>query len=897
MSNRKTIEQLYIEIKSSAKGLSHEEAATRLKKHGKNAIKPQNRLLFLRNLAAQFTDLLVIILIIAGILSLILGDSKTAEVMFAVVILNAAIGFWQQFKTEKTLAALKQLLPHRSQVIRNGGQKEILSKYVVPGDILLLQAGDSIPADGRIIEFYSFKTNESALTGESNPQNKHEHVDEKHPRADMVFAGTTVLEGEAKILVMATGIKTEFGKIAEQAKATKEELSPLQKRLRQVGRTVGIIAVTIMIGIIAWDLFDTKIIEGRNIEPNMIREIFLFALGIAAALVPEGLPATVSVALSLGANRLIKKKAVVRKLASVETLGSAEVICTDKTGTLTEGKMAVVKVMVGGEAINIEELKPQTSNLPPASRLRRAGKPQIYNLKLGNLIQNWIHCNNVKETNKGLSGDPNEVAIYQAIKDLDINIEKEITAAEKVYEFSFNSIRKMMSVTIKKDNKYFLYSKGAAIVIIQKCQISEIEKKKYLKQVDEMAKTGLRVLAFGHRELKADPKGIKPDELEKELIFDGMVGIEDKIRPEVPEAIEYCHRAGIRLIMVTGDYRLTAESVAKEINLAPDDKFRSISGDELAKMTDIELRENLLHPAVFYQTDPSSKLKIVETLQNMGHVVAVTGDGVNDALALKKADIGVAMGKSGTDVAREASSMVLLDDNFATIVSAIKEGRIIWDNLKKFLFYVFASNSGEFMLVFFGLIFAIPNPILAVQILSVDLGTDVLPSLALAADPAEPDVLERKAESKKNPLLSKQILWRLLYVGIIMGGGAALNFWFINGRGPANTDLYFAATTAAFATLVVCQIINVFEVRESASFREAFLGNKYLLLSVMAEIVILLGVVYFPPLQNFLSTRPLSPVQWSSVAVVGLVFFLCEEIRKHFQVKNMQVQIKKVNEV
>ena len=878
MSDRKTIEQLYNDLKSSAKGLSQEEAAARLKKHGLNAIKSENWLIFLRNLAAQFTDFLVIILIIAGILSLILGDRKTADVMFAVVILNAAIGFWQQFKTEKTLAALKQLLPHRSQVIRAGKQKEILSKYVVPGDILLLQAGDSIPADGRIIELYSFKTNEAALTGESNPQNKHPHVDEKHPHADVVFTGTNVLEGEAKVLVTKTGTETEFGKIAEQTKATKEELSPLQKRLRQVGRTVGIIAVTIMIGIIAFELIKVKIIDGQPIEPSFFREIFLFALGIAAALVPEGLPATVSVALSIGANRLIKKKAVVRKLASVETLGSTEVICTDKTGTLTEGKMAVMSVFSikdnGLLNINDYELKSDQE-----------------------MLKNWIHCNNVKQTDKGLTGDPNETALYQAVLDKGINIKDSTGDQEKVHEISFNSIRKMMSVTIKENGKYILYAKGAANVIIDKSTLTDGEKKKYNEEVDKLASQGLRILSFGHRAFTANPKDKKPGELERDLIFDGFAAIEDKIRPEVPEAIRYCHKAGISIVMITGDYKLTAESVANEIKIAPNNKYRMISGDELDKMPDLKLRENLLYPCVFYQTDPQSKLKIVETLQQMGKIVAVTGDGVNDALALKKADIGIAMGIGGTDVAKEASNMVLLDDNFATIVNAVKEGRIIWDNLKKFLFYVFASNAGEFMTVFFGLFFAIPNPILAVQILSVDLGTDVLPSLALAADSAEPDILKRPAQGKKRPLLSANILIRLLYVGIIMGGGAVVNFWLINGNGPAGTAIYQTATTAAFATLVVCQIVNVFEVREFRTFREAFLDNKYLILSVLAEILILIGVVYFPPLQNFLSTKPLDQVQWSGVIAVGAIFLIAEEIRKHFSIKNMQVQIKKVNNV
>ena len=913
-SDHKTIDELYRELKSSAKGLSQAEAALRLKKYGKNTIKSENRLIVLRNLAGQFSDFLVIILIIAGIISLILGDNRTAEVMFAVVILNAAIGFWQQYKTEKTLAALKQLLPHRSQVTRNGEQKEILSKYVVPGDILILQAGDSIPADGRVIELYSFKTNEAALSGESNPQNKFLDADQKHPFSNLVFTGTTVLEGEAKILVTKTGAETEFGKIAEQAKATKEELSPLQKRLRQVGRTVGVIAITIMIGIVAYDLIKVRLIEGKAVEPAFFREIFLFALGIAAALVPEGLPATVSVALSIGANRLIKKKAVVRKLASVETLGSTEVICTDKTGTLTEGKMAVVKVMVGDEAISIEQLgdiynanldKISKSKISATAFARRDGqnpnKFQISNNKQDNntvrqqyhnLIQNWIHCNNVKETDKGLSGDPNEVAIYQAVKNLDVNIEREIAKGEKVHEISFNSIRKMMSVIIKEDNQFILYSKGAAQIIVEKSVLADSEKKKIIGEIDKLANQGLRILSFGHRNFKINPKHKRANLVEADLIFDGFVAIEDKIRPEVPEAIEYCHRAGISIVMVTGDYKLTAESVANQIKIAPDNKYRMISGDELKIMPDLKLRENLLYPTVFYQTDPQSKLKIVETLQAMGKIVAVTGDGVNDALALKKADIGVAMGVSGTDVAKEASNMVLLDDNFATIVNAIKEGRIIWDNLKKFLFYVFASNAGEFMTVFFSLFFAIPNPILAVQILSVDLGTDIIPSLALAADPAEPDILNRPAQGKKKPLLSANILARLLYVGVIMGGGAVVNFWLINGNGPAGTEIYQTATTAAFATLVVCQIINLFEVREFATFREAFLDNKYLILSVLAEILILIGVVYFPPLQKFLSTSALDLVQWSGVVAVGVVFLLAEEIRKHFSIKNMQVKLK-----
>lgn len=868
---RKTIEELYKELKSSPEGLSQTEASRRVLQYGLNSIGSKNRFVLIKNIVGQFSDFLVLILIIAAILSLILGDGRTANAMIAVVLLNAAIGFWQQYKTEKTMLALKELLPNRSTVLREGRQTDILSKLVVPGDVLILQAGDSVPADGQIIEGYSIKTNESSLTGESLPQEKHEHPDEKHPNANRVFMGTGVLEGEAKVLVTSVGINTQFGKIAKKTKETKEELSPLQKKLRQVGQTVAKIAGTIMILIIGYELIRNKLIDHKALEPNFFREIFLFALAVAAALVPEGLPAIVSVALSLGANRLVKKKAVVKKLASVETLGGTNVICTDKTGTLTVGKMSVVSVWT-------------------ANAMKPTDYKQFNMEKSPKILANWALCHNVKLVEKKISGDSDEVALYEAVLTKDFD-PKEFSHPDKggysrVRELSFNPIRKMMSVLMEKNHRFTLFSKGNPEVILGKCQLDNSLRNKYLEQVDLLAGAGLRVFAFAHRDFSSNPKSLVPNSLEEKLVFDGFCGIQDDIHPEVPSAISYCHKAGIKIIMITGDYRVTAEATAKKINLFQTGDFRMISGEELAKMPDLELRENLLHPVVFYQTDPLEKLRIVETLQNMGLVVAVTGDGVNDAMALKKADIGVAMGRVGTDVAKEAADMVLLDDNFATIVNAVREGRQIWDNLKKFLFYVFSSNAGEFMLVFFGLMFGLPAPIMAVQILSVDLGTDVLPSLALAADPAAKDILERRVERREN-LLGMQIIWKLFRVGLIMGGGGALVFWLINGSAPAGTELYYTGTTGAFATLVVCQIVNVFEVRGGfRKFSEALLSNKYLLFSVIAEIAILVLVVYLAPLQNLLYTKPLSIYQWLPILGVGLVFLITEELRKVFKVEN-----------
>lgn len=859
-----TLDELYKKLDTSVRGLSKAEVINRLKKYGKNSLPQKNQLLVVQNLISQFSDLLVIILLIAGVLSLALGDSRTAIVMFAVVALNAAIGFWQQYKTEHILAALKNMLPPIAKVIREERECEILASEIVPGDIVLIQAGDSIPADGRIVEAYSFKINESALTGESNPQAKHHDFDPHHPNNCLVFMGTTALEGQAKFVVTGTGISTDFGKIALEAKATGPELSPLQKKLRDVGKTVSYIALTVMIGMIAYQLIKNRVIDGEAITPSFFRQIFLFGLALGAALVPEGLPATVSVALSLGASRLAKKNAVVKKLSSVETLGGTQVICTDKTGTLTFGKMSLTSVW---PADSKEEIA--------------LSKFDIYGHR--EMLINWCTCQNVKITDKGLSGDPNEVAIYEAVSKKKIDPNQFEKKFHRIHEYSFNSVRKMMSVIIEDHEGHYLYAKGNPAIIIEKCRLEPTRSREIVEQMDSMARRGIRVLAFAHKEIvgySSQHLG-SAKHFEHDLIFDGLIGIQDDIRPEVGPAVRYCHEAGIRIVMITGDYKVTAEATADKLGLSNGENYRSISGDELYQMSDLQLRENLLHPCVFYQSDPRQKLRIVETLQNMKLTVAVTGDGVNDALALKRADIGVAMGKSGTDVAREAADMILLDDNFATIVNAVLEGRTIWNNLKRFLFYVFSSNAGEFMTAFLGVAFGLPLPIIAVQVLSVDLGTDVLPSLALAADRDDPKALTHEnVDRRKEQLLSVSNLLRLLYVGIIMGGGAVLNFWLINRGAPEGSNLYIQATGASFATLVICQVVNVFAIRGGfRNIKYALFSNKYVIMSVMAEIAILIGVIYWSPLQNFLSTRPLSAVNWLSIIAVGVVFLVVEEIK------------------
>lgn len=863
--NHQNIDEVMKKLKSSSSGLSIKEIHLRWQEYGKNILPQKNQFLLIKNIVSQFSDLLVIILIVAGVLSWLLGDTRTAIVMFCVVFLNALIGFWQQYKTERVLIALKNILPPLARVVRDGKELEIAASEIVPGDMLIVQAGDAVPADGMVFESYSFKTNESSLTGESNPQAKHSKYDPHHPNGQIVFMGTTAVEGQAKILVTSTGTNTEFGKIAMQAKSNDVDYSVLQKKLRKAGKTVSAIAVTVMILMIAYQLIRNRLVSQETITPNFVKELFLFGLALAAALVPEGLPATVSVALSIGAGRLAKKKAVVKKLSSVETLGGTQVICTDKTGTLTFGKMSVISLwpMDSPEEIVYS-------------------KADIFSFR--EMLNNWATCHNVKMTDKGLTGDPNEVAIFEAMLKKHVAPEKYDKRFKRIHEYSFTSIRKMMSVVVEDHEGFYIYSKGNPAILIEKCKLNTEDKTKIISRMDKMASRGIRVLAFAHRELYGfDPKNVESArKMESDLIFDGLIGIEDDIRPEVLPAIDYCHKAGIRIIMITGDYKVTAESTANKLNISNGDEYRMISGDELYSMNDLELRENLLHASVFYQTDPSQKLRIVSTLQNMGLVVAVTGDGINDALALKKADIGVAMGKSGTDVAREAADMVLLDDNFATIVNAVLEGRIIWNNLKRVVYYIFSSNAGEFMTALLGVVFGLPLPLLAVQVLSVDLGTDVLPSIALTGDVENKEFLTKQqtAQNKEN-LLGISMLFRLLYVGIIMGGGAVLNFWLIYFANPNDPANYAKATAAAFATLVVCQIVNIFTIRGgfSAIKYSALAGNKYVILSVLGEIAILLAVVYLPSVQSFLSTGPLSFHNWLYIIIIGILFLAVEQLR------------------
>ena len=839
------------------KGLSSAETVLRLQKYGFNRLKEVRRVPYILKFLSQFKDLLAIMLMVAAVLALIVGEPRDFIIIMAIVLINATIGFTQEYKAERVLSAFKKHLPSYTRTVRDGELKRIFAFQLVPGDILDLEAGDSIGADARLLEAYDLKVNQFSLTGESHTQRKKtEVISSDKTLADidnMVFMGTSVASGKGMAVVVQTGMGTQFGKIAEKSQEIKEEMTPLQKELFHTGKVVAKIAIIIALAVLALLYF-----MGRGIQESL-----LFAIAAGVAMVPEGLPAAMSVALSLGAQRMLKKKALVKKLLHVESLGSVTTICTDKTGTLTTSVMSVADLYPKLEEMN-EEQKDLFLNV----------------LAL---------CNNAGITKKGSKkdvGDPLEIALLKYVErggEID-KIKKE---NPRVFEMPFSAERKMMSVVCKKGDQAYLYSKGALQEILGICSVSEKEKARILKEGDEMAKNGLRILAMAYRELGGE--NYKTEKVEKDLTFLGLTALEDPAREGVAEAISLSRKAHLKIHMVTGDYGLTALSIGKKIGLATE-KTKVITGLDLHKVDDEGLKKILQNETIFARIEPGQKLRIVKNLQEMGEVVAVTGDGVNDVPALIKADIGVSMGKIGTDVAKEAADMVLMDDHFATIVNAIREGRKIFDNAKKFVFYVFSSNAGELIAPLIGVLLGLPLPLIAVQILAIDLGTDVFPSLALGVEKEEDDVMQGKPRSRTEKIMSVKMLWRLLEVGIVMGsmGFAIFIFrlyqggWQWGGQINEMGNLYFSATASVYATLVLCQTANAFSCRSQkySAFKTGFFSNIWLIWAEVASFIMLAIMMYFPPIQHAFRTAPPTPQTWLLIFAAAIVFFIVQEIIK-----------------
>ncbi|MBA4371282.1 MAG: ATPase [Thermodesulfovibrio sp.] len=856
-------------------GLSEAEAAKRLSEFGLNEIKEVRKTPLSLRFLKQFTHFLAILLFIGAGLSFLSDYLHPGEGMFSlgvaivgVIIINALFTFIQEYKAEKTVEKLRQFLPFSIRTIRDGKEKEIPSKDVVPGDIILLSEGIKVPADSRLIEASYLMVNNAPLTGESESVllNVEPSEGELIESKNIAFAGATVISGTGKAVVFASGMRTEFGRIAHLTSAVESGLSPLQKEIVKATRVVAAIAASV--GII---FFCLGLITGRNFWDN-----FIFTIGITVALIPEGMLPTVTLALAMGSQRMAKRKALIKTLTSVETLGSVTVICTDKTGTLTQNKMDVRKVSTEGQILAADNLK-----------------------SLGNhpIMKTALLCNNARFVDGLYTGDPTEIALLNVAQAHTENI-----SAARVFEIPFDSDRKRMVTVNVADGKTCAYAKGAIEVLLPLCTqvggdngivpLDEDQRTKAVDTCHALMDEGLRVLAFAYKEIDSfDVKTPDPAEVETGLVFAGLIGLEDPPRPEVRDAIQKCNEAGIKVIMITGDGSRTAIAIAREIGLTKDTPV-VIEGVNFEQMDDAELKKSLAQrEVIFARMAPKHKMRVVAALQEEGEVVAVTGDGVNDAPALKKADIGIAMGISGTDVAKEASDMVLLDDNFATIVIAVEEGRAVYENIKKFITYIFASNIPEAIPYLAYILLNIPLPLTILQILAVDLGTDMLPALALGAEKPTPGIMKQPPRRRGERLLNFGLLTRAyLFLGPLEAVACMFGFFWVLHQGgwlwgeipKPNSILYLQATTACLTAIVLTQIANVFACR---SFSESvvspgFFSNKLIFAGIAFELLLQLLIVYTPWGNRIFSTAPLSISVWGMLIPFMFLLLFADETRK-----------------
>lgn len=867
---------------SEESGLSIEAVNERLAEHGWNELAETKKLSPLTLFLNQFKDFMVLVLMGATLISGLLGEYLDAITILAILVINAVLGFIQEFRAERSLVALKELSAPTAKVIREGKQFTVATKELVIGDIVLLESGDRVPADIRFLEANNCYVEESALTGESIPVSKHESTlrEAELPLGDqrnIGFMGTLVTRGTARGIVIRTGMATEMGNIANLIQATEEMQTPLQHRLEQLGKLLIGIAIALTIMVIVAGIMHGQPVYG----------MFLAGVSLAVAAIPEGLPAIVTVALALGVQRMIKRKAIVRKLPSVETLGCASVICSDKTGTLTQNKMTVTRMWLSDRT-----LKVTGDGYEPVGKVLE--NEQELDVRHDNSVKRLLQisalCNNARiekqETvqRKGkamveqeewvMNGDPTEGALTVLAAKLGSPVKLLETQYRRIQEFPFDSERKLMSVVSEHQGGRILHVKGAPDVLLDQCthilwqgkviSMTPALKAKCQAANEKMAQSALRVLAFAYRDLTSSNRLADAADAERNLIFVGLTGMIDPPRAEVKDAIATCRAAGIKTVMITGDHQLTAEAIAGSLGIIPRGG-ETLSGKQLEQLSDEELDQRVENIYVYARVSPEHKLRIVRSLQRKGHVVAMTGDGVNDAPAIKAADIGIAMGINGTDVSKEASSLILSDDNFSTIVAAIEEGRGIYENIRKFIRYLLASNVGEILVMFFAMMAGLPLPLVPIQILWVNLVTDGLPAMALGVDQSENDLMQHKPRKAKENIFARRLGWKIISRGVLIGLCTLGAFWVTLLEG----DLV-RAQTVAFATLVMAQLIHVFDCRSSRSiFHRNILENKYLVLAVVSSLVLMLGVMYIEALQPIFNTVSIGLREWCLVIVAA----------------------------
>ena len=901
--------KVYSALDTQKRGLSKSQAEERLLSFGKNVIlKVKGKPLWVRFLA-NFTHVMAILLWVGGIVAFLAGMPQLGFAIWLVNIINGSFSFWQEYKAEKATEALRELIPAYARVYRDGEEERILAEDLVPGDMMLLSEGDRISADPRLVEEAELRVDQSTLSGESHPVRK---TDDAFHRPDvalveipnLVFAGTIVAAGTGKAVAYATGMETQFGKIAHLTQSVGEELSPLQKEMGRVTKIVTILATSIGVAfyILGVSLAGVGLVAG-----------FIAALGMIVAFIPEGMPPMVTLSLAMGVQRMARRGALIKRLSSVETLGCTTVICTDKTGTLTQNEMTVKEIWLAGKNLSVTGVgyAPQGQILDARQNVLTQTEADLSQL----LISAGL-CNNAKlvppnEDNPHwtILGDPTEAALRVVAPKAGLDLEEASRQNPRIRELPFDSRRKRMSTIHHGQSSDIVYVKGAPNEVLALCthflrdgQEIPLDDKlnaQISAANDEYARNGLRVLAIARRKLpvsfslKEKSSNQLFETVETELTFLGLMALMDPPRPEVTEAVEKCHNAGIRIIMITGDYGLTAETIARRIGIIRSSNPRIVTGIDLDSMDAAALQAALNSEIIFARVAPEHKLQVVTALKDAGQIVAVTGDGVNDAPALKKADIGVAMGLAGTDVAKEAADMILTDDNFASIINAVEEGRTVYANIRKFAMYVFNSNLAEAM-PFILLLFSggrIPLALTVMQILAIDLGTDMFPAIGLGAESPEPGIMQRPPRSQKEPLLNAHVLGlALLWYGIIESIASMSAYFFVNWQNgwPSvplatyGTTVYLTASAITLAGVVTTQIGSVFDCRTNkiSIFKIGFTTNRLVLAGIALELTLLVILIYTPALQDVFNTAPLSLVQWAYVFAWTPVIFFADEARK-----------------
>ncbi|MCF7871559.1 calcium-translocating P-type ATPase, SERCA-type [Candidatus Woesearchaeota archaeon] len=875
-----SIEDVLKHFNVSKSGLSEQEVVKLRKIHGLNVLADNKGINPFVLFISQFKSFIIYVLLFALIISFLSGEFVDGVVILIILLFNAIFGFIQEYKAEKSLESLRKLTSLKATVIRSGEKSVIDSKFLVPGDIIFLEEGNKVPADARLIEVNGLGVSESILTGESLSVNKFSSILKSGlslaDRKNLVFSGTSINKGNSLAVVVKTGRKTELGKIADMVSSTEKEMTPLQKKLEVLGSkivwiTLALCLVIFLAGEIRDNIFG--VLGSGSIIDFLLasKEWLLTAVSLAVAAVPEGLPAVVTIALAIGVKKMLKKNALIRRLPSVESLGEATIICTDKTGTLTKNEMTVRVAFVNNKEFELTGLGYDLHGAVVAHQGSLNENDKL-------LFRCGVLCNNASVSSSGITGDPTEAALLVSAEKSGMAHDLFFKSYKRVNELPFDSKRKMMSVVVENKSGKFVFSKGAPELLLNKCKkilingkekkLTSSLRKKILDKNDEYALKALRVLGFAYKKYSSNV-------IEDDLVFIGLQGMIDPPHREVKSAVKKCYEAGIRVIMITGDNINTAKGIASEIGIKGD----AMLGSDFMALSPEKRKTIIRNVGVFARVEPSHKMAIVDILQGIGEVVAMTGDGVNDAPAIKSADLGISMGITGTDVTKEASDMILQDDNFTSIVNAVEEGRGIYQNIKKFVNYLLSSNVAEVLVIFFAIIFGWPLPMTAIMILWLNLVTDGLPALALSVDPNPSDLMNRPPKKKNDPIMDKSMIYNIVFVAFWITIGVLFLFDWGLGFDFANTGSLPKAQTLVFTSLVVLEIVRLHNIR--SEYNLSVFSNKWLIYAVLVSFSLQLLVIY-SPLNNYFGTVPLLWIDWLMIFIVALIVGIANHMFKKY---------------